>query len=289
MAVVARHSSAVELIVTQIRHSVNSYQLENHYVLCHKHCITFKSDRLHRDRYNCRFSLDSNHVGVSSWNGHLLIFDVRLNLKCVVCPGLIDRLEDHMANERCFDFDYRFLNRRIAVGTANRCVYLCNIQSNSVVRKRRLGVSASCTHSTVGIQSVKYSRRGHVLAVAISDGTIHLLDPDSLQSNHVLDGVALDNRVRLCNVNGRTATAISMSFDTFEERLAVSYTDGFVRIWQLPVNIDLQHLCRKAILKATHLRDLKQLPLPKRLIEEIYPIASEEPIERNCQEEMFNY
>ena len=153
MAVVARHSSAVELIVTQIRHSVNSYQLENHYVLCHKHCITFKSDRLHRDRYNCRFSLDSSYVGVSSWNGHLLIFDVRLNLKCVVCPGLIDRLEDHMANERCFDFDYRFLNRRIAVGTANRCVYLCNIQSNSVVRKRRLGVSASCTHSTVGIQS----------------------------------------------------------------------------------------------------------------------------------------
>lgn len=268
MAVVARDSTSVEIIVTEVRRALNSRQLEHNYTVFHK-TVLRRDERLLRDRYNCCFSQDSNYVAVSSALGYLSIFDLKLNLKCKVCPQLFE-----LANERSFDFDRRFFNRRIALATTDRIIYLFDIHEKTVIYKRRLVVA--CDTPPVSVQCIKYSRPGDVLAVALSDGDIHLLDPETLSCNFVLQGSSLASSVRLCVVNRTIAAAVAMSFDTFAERLAVSYTDGFVRVWQLPLNLELLHLCRKAVLRYTHLRDLKRLPLPKQIIDEIFPVVQDD-------------
>ena len=122
------------------------------------------------------------------------------------------------------------------------------------------------------LECLKYSHSGHVLAVACSNGNILILDPDTANSLLSLNGAALPSNVALCRVNGALARPLFMSFDTFGQHLAVSYTDGLVRVWQLQPGMNLQQLCKRVILQFVHLRDLDRLPLPSKIKGEIYPL-----------------
>ena len=263
-ALVAKRSFVVELILVRLD---PGWSVESKYIDCHKMCPTFKGDISHTDVYDCKFSLDSSCIAVGSSFGDLFLVDAELNYLCTICPGIIDKALDRMSNERCFDFDSRFARRQLAVGSGANFVYVCDIESAIIVGKKQV-----CDEGT--IQCLKYSKRGHCLAVALSHGDIHILEPDDLSCLYTLSAASLNRSMALCTVNGSLAKTISMSFSTAGEQLAVSYTDGFIRIWQLQPIINLQHMCRMTILQLVRLHEIYLLPLPKKIISELYLVIS---------------
>ena len=58
----------------------------------------------------------------------------------------------------------------------------------------------------------------------------------------------------------------SLAFSRSCQELAVGYSKNYVRLWQLPMRLELQHMCRLTIIKTIPQHKLHQLPLPKSVI-----------------------
>ena len=241
-----------------------TYLLDRGLLDCDKLCRGFRSDGSFRDRYQCKFSKDSSYVAVSSSFGHLLVIAFgKLELHCDISPGLIDWTTDRLANERCFDFDPSYGHEKIAFGSDRGKVYFCDTDQGKVENSIRLDDNGE-------IQCLKYSPSGNLLAVALSLGVVRLLEPESGDCQLTLDAVNVIQDAAIKTVlGGELAQVIRMTYTTHGEHLAVSYTDGYVRVWKLTQDLNLQDLCSRALLRFVGLSLIGKLPLPRKILDGI--------------------
>ena len=258
LATIAKCSQTVELGVMMV---TSSRCTNVHMIECHKVCPGFKASPTYTDRLSCRFSPGSAHIAACSSLGFLFVVH-RLNLEhyCNVIPGMFTTAEARLANERCFDFDPRFEHRQIAFGSDSRIIYLCDINEGDVIHSVDLPVFGD-------MQCLRYSPSGRLLAVATSEAKILILCSDTLDAIHTLDAtVQCDDAMMHTNSLGYYPEMISLSFSSCGQQLAVSSTDCYIRIWQLPPEMSLQYLCRHQLLQLVSTNAIKQLPLPNKLI-----------------------
>lgn len=260
IAYMARTSLKIELGLIQIEHHGMLTYLS--YIYCDSICPSCISNRNYNDRYQCKFSPDSLYIAAATSFGHLLIVNKPdLTCHCKISPGIVEWGVDNMTNERSYDFDPRFNHERLAFGSIKQNVHFCNIDNKTI---------EETVHLDDGhIQCVKFHPRGHCLAVACSSGIVHILNSDNGDVVMRLDGSALPSEAAIGTVNGSLAEAVSMSFTSMSEVLAVSHTDGYVRLWQLSPELNLQTLCKRTILQHVKLSQLHELPIPQRILEEM--------------------
>ena len=159
VATMARCSRYVELAVELVD---QPFLVSQGFVECHKLCPGFYTSRNYTDQLECKFSPDNAFVAASSSMGYLFVARrARLELYCSVVPGMFDRDETRPANERSFDFNPCYAHSKLALGTDDSKILICDLDMKQVDVETRLDLEGS-------IQSVKYSHSGNVLAVATS-------------------------------------------------------------------------------------------------------------------------
>ena len=136
IAIIAKCSQVIELIVCRL--DFGGMIIESSQINCHRYCQGFRGEESRLDLYECRYSIDSHYIAMGASHGRLFVVDTKMELVCCVCPGIIDRALDRMSNERCFDFDPRYLHRRLALGSEANFVYLCDLEEHGIVEKRQV-------------------------------------------------------------------------------------------------------------------------------------------------------
>ena len=197
---------------------------------------------------SCRFSLDSRIIAVSSNHGFCML----VNSRSGELYSLLSPIENHGSlHSPCdFDFDPSRLNL-IALVWRYGLVKLFKLQKTSI----------SSLHSYSGREEqpfsncIKYSLDGMMIAVGTMTGQVHLLDAKTGIFMQCLD-VGLD----IVELVDRTVFGICFAKSCQE--LIAAYNDGIVRIWQLQRILNLQHICRLAILKSTVMNEIDKLPVP---------------------------
>lgn len=230
-------------------------------IQCQKICPSFMATRTYTDFIECKFSPDSSLIAVGSSIGLLMVVRrADMGHFCNVIPDVYDSSEIQLSNERCFDFDPRYRHKYLAFATAQRDLIICDLYTNTTALL--VSISASCE-----VDCLKYSSNGQVIAVSTSDARIRMFSPSDGSLCYVLDGTSIrpEDSMQLLS-NGRYPKVIHMSFSTVGEHVAVSSTDGCIRVWQLPPELGLQQMCRHAVLRYVRARDIPKLPLPRRLI-----------------------
>ena len=104
------------------------------------------------------------------------------------------------------------------------------------------------------LTSFCYSPDGSFLAIGTSQGKVLLIETELFCTLHELD-VDKNTDIDICSV------AFTMSC----QELAAGQSDGVVRIWQLPLKLELQHMCRLMINKLVAPNQVDDLPLPRNL------------------------
>ena len=257
VAVVAKCSRIVELHVLIIE--THMFLRQGMVELQHV-CPGFYATRAHTDYFECKFSPDSRYIAVASSHGYLVVMS-RSALKsyCNITPGVFDINDVKVANERSFDFDPRFFHRYLAFGSMNNEVFICDIEEERIFTQTKF-------EDLVGeIDTLKYGPKKQGLAVATSTSVIYICDPDSLDILYTLNG-AEQASASMTQINGHYPSIIRLSFSTAGDNLAVTSTDGLCRIWQLQPVINLQDLCRLAIMQHCTMKNMEHLPIPPKLL-----------------------
>ena len=223
------------------------------------------------DEVEAKFSPDSRMIAVTSTFGMILVLKweySKLTLYSDPVPCLLKRngiLGATLSNTRSADFDPRAKHRLLAVGCAGPVVYICDIDEDTVEGTIEIVPGDDDTH--VSIDCLHYSPRGRELVIATSDAQIRLYQPDLCELLYTLDGSNCGPGISMVtDSSGCYPSYIRMSFTQMGDMMAVTATDGFVRIWQLQPDISLQHLARMKILQHTRTCDLLKLPLPEKII-----------------------
>lgn len=110
--------------------------------------------------------------------------------------------------------------------------------------------------SPVQLTTFSYSPDGSLLAFGMSQGKVLVIETDFFSSLYELDTETDANAV---------IAVCSVAFTKSCQELAVGQSDGFVRIWQLPLKLELQHMCRLVINKMVAPNHIEYLPLPRNL------------------------
>ena len=106
----------------------------------------------------------------------------------------------------------------------------------------------------VQLTAFSFSPDGSLLAFGTSQGKVLLTETELLCTLHELD-IDTDMNITVCSV----------AFTKSCHELAVGQSDGFVRIWQLPLKLELQHMCRLVINKMVAPNQIEYLPLPRNI------------------------
>ena len=215
-------------------------------------------------RYNehleCKWSPDGEHITVCSSINFMFILTKKLNFVVNVTEEILPA-EAYPSWSGTFDYDPRYTQDIIAVGCKNRIVYFINVSSKEVMHQTDILGKDS-------IDSVVYHPRGTSLAVGCRDFNIFILDSESADIVFQID--MKFTVPELVSNDPQSPSTMNMSYNTVGEQLAVSTCDGKVRVWQLPVKIQLFDLCRRAILSAVPGNKLNELPLPKQILQRLW-------------------
>ncbi|XP_078351110.1 uncharacterized protein LOC144635865 [Oculina patagonica] len=107
-----------------------------------------------------------------------------------------------------------------------------------------------------------YSPDGSLLAFGTSQGKVIITDTELLQTLYELN---VTDNIEQEAPNESTVMICSVAFTKSCQELAVGQSDGFVRIWQLPLKFELRHMCRLVINKLVPPNQIECLPLPRNL------------------------
>ena len=273
IATIARASMVFELSVI---HQEGLSFSEHDTITCHTVCPTLLGGPLYTERVECRFSPDSELIAVGSNMGHLFVVKKwRLQTFSILAPQTTfpygDNVSVDLSNERSFDFSptVECGHHILAFATQDQMVYIMDMESNELVHCIEIPINQFQAST---IQSVKYSTRGDMIAVAPSTGHVYVMCTLSGDLLLNLDGseVCTDAAMTYNNHLQKMPSTLHMSFSQSNDLLAVSSTDGIIRVWQLPCHIQLLQLCRMAILKIVNMRELRKLPLPNKLINYLF-------------------
>ena len=176
---------------------------------CHWICPGFKTDLRNQVRFECIFSPDGVYIACGSSHGQLFVV-TRYELKpvCIIVPGIPQQPDVILANERCFDFDPRFLNRYLAFCDTGNAVHLFDLDDKSMVKGYHFQAEAA-------IQSIKFSPTGHILAIGLSSGIINIVDPDSVEIRYTLDLTRSDPDSQMVpNAQGKRPDLLHLSYSS---------------------------------------------------------------------------
>ena len=263
IATIARAGMQFELSVI---HQEGLSFVEYDVIRCNHICDGLIGSRTYTELVECRFSSDARLIAVGSSMGQLFVVKRwRLQTQSILAPRTFNDLDVCLSNERSFDFSPMADYDTIAFADYANTVRILNMESDDVEQCIDVETNGA-------IESLKYSTRGDMLAVATSMGHVYIYSPKTAELLLDLDGTAVcvDATMSYNHNLGRMPSILHMSFSESSDLLAVSSTDGIVRIWQMPSHMPLVHLCRMAVLKYVTVKQLKDLPLPKKLIEYLY-------------------
>lgn len=102
-----------------------------------------------------------------------------------------------------------------------------------------------------------------MLAVGTSDSKILALNSESLSVLFVLNAHLQPDGLRTWYQNTEVSC---LAFTRTCQQVAAGYKDGRVRVWQLPLILNLQHMCRLVVINHVPAREIPLLPLPSHVI-----------------------
>ncbi|XP_074658362.1 uncharacterized protein LOC141911268 isoform X3 [Tubulanus polymorphus] len=233
-----------------------------------------------RDEYvggECKWSPDSQFIAIAMSNGDISLVDCRDKKRPEPFLNVVDDFEkfgSRISNPRAFDFDPKSAHSVLAFATRGNAskLHVYDVDEKAVVRSTVLTTNEHEADDEDDFFlfygrncPLRYSRSGDVIAVTLGL-RIQILNANDLRVIYILDGIAQDNGGYVRQLaTGKYPFTIHVSFSRFDEYLAVSSTDGFIRVWQLDADLNLQDLCRKVILASTYCDRVKFLPIPDRL------------------------
>ncbi|XP_078350934.1 uncharacterized protein LOC144635726 [Oculina patagonica] len=112
------------------------------------------------------------------------------------------------------------------------------------------------------LTAFSYSPDGSLLAFGTSQGKVIITDTELLQTLYELN---VTDNIEQEAPNESTVMICSVAFTKSCQELAVGQSNGFVRIWQLPLKFELRHMCRLVINKLVPPNQMEYLPLPRNL------------------------
>ena len=199
----------------------------------------------------CRFSLNSKILGFSSNHGFcLFVWADSGEIYSLIRPT---ENQDAMQSTCDFDFDPT-LQVSVAVVWRYGHVKVFRLQQQNY----SLVYMYSGKDDEPFSNCIKYSMDGLLIAVGTMAGQIHILSANTGSCIHCLD-IGHD----ITDPNEQTLH--SVCFARSCQELMAAYNDGYVRIWQLPRVLNLQHICRLVILNHTIMNQIDKLPLPKHI------------------------
>lgn len=225
---------------------------------------------------SCGFSPDGLYLATTSTSGQLIIFDVqdlhihssldldvvtRRSLFCLPCRGA--QRGSLGASRQCwYLFDPRYGHKYVT-----SCLEDGTVQTWSVDHERP---NLTCIQQTYALQSpwqkirsAAYSQDGTMLAIGTSDSKIYILNSESLSNIYVLNANLQPDGLRTWYQNTEVSC---LAFTRTCQQIAAGYKDGRVRVWQLPMIINLQHICRLVVINHIPANEIPNLPLPSYLI-----------------------
>ena len=198
---------------------------------------------------SCRFSSDSEIIGLASNHGFcMFVWANSGEMFSLVSPT------DNHAHSACdFDFDPT-TPALVAIVWRYGPVKLLELQQNGAFLVHMYSGKDDQPFSNC----IKYSLDGILIAVGTMTGQIHLINAKTGCCMEYLDiGCDIANPANL--------VVFSVSFARSCQELIAAYSDGYIRIWQLPRILNLQHICRLAILNGTIMSKIGELPLPRHI------------------------
>ena len=222
-----------------------------------------KGSNAYNEHLECKWSPDSSNIAVCTSIGFLVVLDKALK-------SVVNVFEDILPSELfpscagAFDYDPRSSHQELAFGTNDRRVFIINTESRVVLyESEKLGPEP--------VDSVQYSPNGNLLGLSMRNWYILLLETTSLELFFKIN--IADSMTVTTNISSSSSpfpSIMRLSFSSTGEQLATSCSDGYVRVWQLPcVKISLKDLCRQAILRYVPMSKIKNLSLPKRILDEL--------------------
>lgn len=214
-------------------------------IRCENHLSGFSGEP-----QSCIFSPDSSLLALSTTNGQLYVlksnsFEVFADLRSTrsvnnYCMCAFNPCESTTKLNICLS-DGLFQVWKLSPGNIH-CVFEEKFLSSSVVR----------------LTSMAYTLDHSLLAFGTTEGDVIVYETESyIQLYKLNPNDAVDE--------GYFLKVCSIAFSKSCQELAVGYDDGIVRLWQLPVKMNLQHICRLEIIQLVPEYMIDRLPLPESL------------------------
>ncbi|XP_070562887.1 uncharacterized protein [Ptychodera flava] len=231
-------------------------------VMCHHLCPSFVGSPNYSDHVECSFSPNSKYIAVSSSFGKLFVVKREgLKLHKLMTPGIVSSDHGALEDARAFDFDPRYNHEVIAFSTTDKHILVYNLEHENCVIDEELPQDVGT------VEVLKYSSDGYLLAVATSSTILLMYDSDSFNLVYTLDISTQSSKYAMGPMPNGYPAMLRLAWSHSGQQLAVCSADGFIRIWQLPRYLNLQHFCRLTIIKHLPAKQVYSLPLPSKLID----------------------
>ena len=204
---------------------------------------------------SCVFSPDSSILAFSSSVSQLYVLKSE-NLELLSAI----RTDVTMGNSCSCAFDPSFPYQKLAACFEDGLFEIWYIQGDQVKCVKETQVVTGATHLT----AFSYSQDGSLLAFGTSQGKAMILDTEFLHTLYEINATVTGEQ-ETPNESSATVSVCSVAFTKSCQELAVGQSDGFVRIWQLPLKFELRHMCRLVINRLVPSNQLECLPLPRNL------------------------
>ncbi|XP_078349470.1 uncharacterized protein LOC144634394 [Oculina patagonica] len=206
---------------------------------------------------SCVFSPDSTLIAFSSSVGQLYVLKSG-NLELL--SAIRTNVATGLGNSCNCAFDPCFPCQKLAACYEDGLFQVWYIQDGEAKCVNETQLVTGTTRLT----AFSYSLDGSLLAFGTSQGKVIITDTELLQTLYELNAthnIAQEGP----NESNATVMVCSVAFTKSCQELAVGQSDGFVRIWQLPLRFELRHMCRLVINKLVPPNQIDCLPLPRNL------------------------
>lgn len=204
---------------------------------------------------SCVFSPDSSLIAFSSSVSQLYVLkSENLELLCAI--------RTNVATGNCCNcaFDPCFPCQKLAACYEDGLFQVWYIQDGEAKCVKETQLVTGPTRLT----AFSYSPDGSLLAFGTSQGKVIITETELLQTLYELNATH-NIEQEAANDSSVRVIICSVAFTKSSQELAVGQSDGFVRIWQLPLKFELRHTCRLVINKLVPPNQIECLPLPRNL------------------------